>query len=329
MIGLGSTAVIPIAVDSSGRMLPSALSSAIQTAKTLDQTPFFVNTTAGTTVLGSYDPFLEISKICKQHNLWLHIDASWGGPVIFSQKQKPKMHGSHLADSIAINPHKMLNVPVTCSFLLTNDLSLFHKANTLPAGYLFHSSSDDGDLAVLDADSPASAANEIWDLADLTLQCGRRGDSLKMALSWIYYGSAGFETAIDGAYEVAGYLAGLIEGHEGFELVGEMPLPCLQVCFYWVAMGGRSAGGGVGDGGSELSESSGGRAENGLRKMRTKEENTATTKRIAQSLIHRGFMVDYAPGERGHFFRVVVNTQTRRETVEGLVKAIVEVGGEM
>jgi hypothetical protein len=60
-----------------------------------------------------------------------------------------------------------------------------------------------------------------------------------------------------------------------------------------------------------------------------KEENTRVTRSIAQKLISRGFMVDYARGDRGSFFRVVVNTHTRRATVEGLVRAILEVGGEV
>ena len=97
-----------------------------------------------------------------------------------------KLAGSHLADSLAVNPHKMMNVPVTCSFLLANDLRKFHKSNTLPAGYLFHG----GDEEVGPSGDETNA--EVWDLADLTLQCGRRGDSLKLALGWIYYGTSGF-----------------------------------------------------------------------------------------------------------------------------------------
>ena len=116
-----------------------------------------------------------------------------------------------------------MGVPVTCSFLLGPDINKLQKANTLPAGYLFHSHNDDG---------------EIWDLADLTLQCGRRGDGLKLALSWIYYGRSGFEAQIDHALQIAAYFATIIEAHEDFVLVSENPQLCLQVCFYFVK-GGR------------------------------------------------------------------------------------------
>jgi glutamate decarboxylase len=112
--GLGSSAVWAVPVDSEGSMRPQALRELILLAKKQGKTPFYVNSTAGTTVMGSFDPFEEISKICKEFGLWLHIDASWGGSVIFSKAQNWKMKGSHLADSLTVNPHKMLNAP--CAF---------------------------------------------------------------------------------------------------------------------------------------------------------------------------------------------------------------------
>jgi glutamate decarboxylase len=284
MVGLGTQNVISVPVDKQGRMVPSEFEKLVLKAKEDGKTPFYLNATAGTTVLGSFDPFTELSAICKKHKLWLHIDGSWGGPVIFSQAQKHKMKGSELADSLAINPHKMLGTPMTCSFLLGPDIRIFHKANTLPAGYLFHSN--------------GGADDEVWDLADLTLQCGRRGDALKLALSWIYYGSDGYEKQIDQAFSTSSHFTSLLKSNSKFELVSEDPPPCLQVCFYYKKDG----------------------------KLGSDEENTKTTSEIVRRLIPRGFMVDYAPGEKGSMFRVVVNVQTRKETIEGLVKAIEEVG---
>lgn len=115
-------------------MVPERLDGLVR--KVLDEghTPFYVNATAGTTVFGSYDPMKEIADICKFYNLWMHVDGSWGGPVVFSAKEKWKLNGVNRADSLAVNPHKMMGVPITCSFLLTPDLRKFHRANTLPAG---------------------------------------------------------------------------------------------------------------------------------------------------------------------------------------------------
>lgn len=289
--GMGAAAVVPVAVDDEGRMEPAALRAAVLRARAEGRTPLYVNATAGTTVMGSYDPFEALSAVCKEFGLWLHIDGSWGGSVVFSAAQRPKLAGSAHADSITVNPHKMLNVPVTCSFLLTNDLAVFHAANTLPAGYLFHGADDNDDND-----------GEVWDLADLTLQCGRRADSLKMALAWIYYGAAGFEAQVDGAFARAAQLAALVATAPDLALVSSNPPPCLQVCFYY-APGGKLAD--------------------------SEDENTRRTREIVARLVARGFMVDYAPGPHGSFFRVVVNCQTLSGTVEGLVKTVLEVGREV
>jgi glutamate decarboxylase len=109
------------------------LEAAVIRAKEEGYTPFYVNAGAGTTVLGSYDPFHEIADVCARHNLWFHVDGSWGGSVIFSDTYKHKLSGVERADSVTVNPHKMLGVPLTCSFLLTPDIRRFHAATSLKA----------------------------------------------------------------------------------------------------------------------------------------------------------------------------------------------------
>ncbi|KAI0886848.1 glutamate decarboxylase [Annulohypoxylon maeteangense] len=285
--GIGSDAVTAVAVDANGCMLPSALRAAILEAKEAGKTPLYINATAGTTVWGSYDPFTDIAAVAREFGIWLHIDGSWGGPAVFSSTQRHKLAGSELADSITVNPHKMLNVPIPCSFLITNDVAVFQRANALRAGYLFH-----------DPD----AGGEVWDLADLGLQCGRRGDALNLALAWVFYGDKEFERKVDGAFSAAAYLATLVQESDDFVLLSSNPPPCLQVCFYY-APGGVLAG--------------------------DAEENTRRTREIVERLVPRGFMVDYAPGERGSLFRVVVNCSTLRSTVEGLFRALREAGREV
>lgn len=302
MLGLGSSSVRSVPVDpQTGSMDPTALSARIAEAKDQGCTPFYLNATAGTTVLGSYDPIEPLAAICKEHDLWLHVDASWGGPAIFSPTHARKLAGSHLADSVAINPHKMMGVPITCSFLLGADMRQFHASNTLPATYLFHSSSP-------------SSSHDIYDLADLTLQCGRRADSLKLHLAWTYHGTHGFASQIDAAFATAAHLATLVARHPDLVLVGgggghRDPPPCCQVCFYYAKDGVLRDG---------------------------REGNGRVTVEVARGLVGRGFMVDYAEadmggGERGRgpFLRAVVSRGTGRGAVEGLVEAVVEVGGKV
>jgi glutamate/tyrosine decarboxylase-like PLP-dependent enzyme len=313
MLGFGSSAVWPVPIDKQGRMIPAELEKLVQKAQSEGRTPFYVNATAGTTVMGSFDPFNEIAAICQKYNLWFHIDGSWGGSFIFSRKQKHKLAGSEKANSIAINPHKMLGVPVTCSYLLAADIRQFHRANTLPAGYLFHNDDTEPTQngSELEVDSP-----EVWDLADLTLQCGRRADSLKLFLGWTYYGTEGYEKQIDNACDVAAHLATLVSQNPNFTLVSENAPPCLQVCFYYTPEQKMVYPRGIVSNETQ-------RAKN----------NSKITEQITHAIVRKGFMVDFAPPSgdedevgNGKFFRCVVNVLTSQETVENLVDAIEEVG---
>jgi glutamate decarboxylase len=277
-------------VDAMGRIIPAEFERCVKESKERGETPFFLNATAGTTVHGSFDPFTPLSKICKENNMWLHIDGSWGGPVIFSPPHaSTRLEGAGLADSITINPHKMLGVPLTCSFLLGADVNKFHAALTLPAGYLFH-------------DAPATQAADIYDLADITPQCGRRGDALKFWLALQYYGANHFRELVANGYDNAEYLLKKLKESGRFVTISPEPLPCLQVCFYYAKEG-------------NLGEDA--------------DRNSKMTAEMARRLISRGFMIDYAPGEKGKFFRVVVNGGTRKGTLDGLVKALEETAADL
>lgn len=290
LFGLGSRNVIAVPVDDRGCMIPAELERCINESKARGETPLFLNATAGTTVQGSFDPFPALSTICKTHNLWFHIDGSWGGSVVFNPAYaSSRLAGAHLADSITINPHKMLGAPITTSFLLGRDMNTFYRALTLPAGYLFHN-------------APGTHAVDIYDLADLTPQCGRRADSLKFFLALQYYGPSHFASLVANAYANAEYLLNLLKQSGNFRTISPEPLPCLQVCFYYARGGQRS---------------------------RDAERNSRATTQIAQRLVSKGFMVDFAPGDDGKFFRVVVNGGVLRGTLDGLVKAIEEIADEL
>lgn len=291
MFGFGSKAVRPVPVDAEGRMRPEELERLVIEAKEAGETPFFVNATAGTTVLGSFDPFGEISEVCKRHNLWLHVDGSWGGCVVFNPDLRAsRLKGIEKADSIAITPHKMLQVPMTCSFLIGRDIRQFWKSMTLPAGYLFHSATD----------------GDFWDLADLTPQCGRRGESLKLFLSLHYYGLEYWSRFVGRAFDIASYFHSKLRAHPDFVLVpyssSAKPPPCLQICFYHAKN-------------KALSEDT--------------EFNSKRTADMTKRLIQKGYMVDYAPGDKGKFFRVVVNGGTRRSTVDAFVRTLESAGEEI
>jgi glutamate decarboxylase len=218
LLGFGSKNVFKVGINAEGVMDVADLDRKIELSKEQGFTPLYVNGTAGTTVFGSFDPFDEIAEVAKKHNIWFHVDGSWGGNVVFSAKHRYKLKGIEKADSITANPHKMLGVPTTCSFLLLPDERVFQTANSLEAPYLFHNDTSD---------------DTFYDLADGTMGCGRRADALKLYLGWYYYGQEGYEERINHAFQITEYFANKVAEDSRFQLVSTNPPPALQVCFYY------------------------------------------------------------------------------------------------
>ncbi|XP_023712009.1 glutamate decarboxylase [Cryptotermes secundus] len=114
--GLGVDNCVEVPSDSRGRMIPSELERLILERKAKGHIPFFVNATAGTTVLGAFDPIDPIADICQKYKLWLHVDAAWGGGLLLSRKYRhPRLSGIERSDSVTWNPHKLMGALLQCS----------------------------------------------------------------------------------------------------------------------------------------------------------------------------------------------------------------------
>ena len=181
VLGIGTENLIAVASDNQGRLCPSALTEAIEHSIKKGHKPFYIGLTAGTTVLGSFDPVPECRAIADQYNLWLHIDGAWGGPVLFSQQHKHLLKGCELADSFAWDAHKLMNVPITAAVILTRHQGMLEQTcGGGGADYLFHNDE-----------------NSAYNLGQKSIQCGRRADALKVWLSWKALGNNGFSDKVD------------------------------------------------------------------------------------------------------------------------------------
>ncbi|KAJ2655164.1 Glutamate decarboxylase 2 [Coemansia sp. RSA 1200] len=210
--GIGLANVVSVPVDGGGRMDAAALRRLVEESAATGGTPFFVNATAGTTVLGAFDPLLEIARVCGDHDLWLHVDASWGGPLaLFADRSVFDYTIPHArVNSLTINPHKLLGVPLQCSVLLVRDgLRVMKDALGLGASYLFH---DDCDGVAQDSHSNSNAnsgsawARRLggsWDVGDATMGCGRKPDAIKLWIVWRYYGTRYFTARVNRARTAA------------------------------------------------------------------------------------------------------------------------------
>ncbi|CAF1110951.1 unnamed protein product [Didymodactylos carnosus] len=210
VMGIGLDQVIKIKAPE-GKMDPEELEEKIKKSLQDGHQPFFVNCTAGTTVLGAFDNINEISKICAKYGLWCHVDASWGGPVIFSKRYKHLINGLANVQSININPHKLLGVPIQCSVLLTYNKKILSE-NSLNAQYLFHGGE--------------------YDIGDFTLGCGRRADGIKLYLCWMYFGTNGFAAKVEHAFEIAQYMTMKVKNTVNLLMVQDPSF--VNTCFWYL-----------------------------------------------------------------------------------------------
>jgi len=204
-LGIGTNNLRSIASDSSGRINPSALASAIADDVAAGHQPFFLGLTAGTTVVGAFDQIKECSELAGKHNMWVHVDGAWGAPVLFSNKHKHLLQDSHLCDSFAWDAHKLMNVPITAAVILVKQPGLLKECIAGGGGdYLFHNDS-----------------NAQYNLGERSLQCGRRADSLKVWLSWKAIGNHGFAQKVEALMELKQHAVQMIKSRQSLELLAE------------------------------------------------------------------------------------------------------------
>ncbi|XP_003489355.1 cysteine sulfinic acid decarboxylase [Bombus impatiens] len=216
-LGLGTSNVYEVKTNSRGKMCITNLEAQIKKALDEGAVPLMVSATAGTTVLGAFDPLREIAIICKKYNLWFHVDAAWGGGALMSTKHRYLLDGVELADSITWNPHKLLAAPQQCSTLLLRHEDLLQAAHSSKASYLFQ---------------PDKFYDSSFDSGDKHVQCGRRADVMKFWFMWKAKGTHGLEKHVDRVFELARYFTDYIRHREGFKLMLEPE--CTNVCFWYV-----------------------------------------------------------------------------------------------
>ncbi len=183
--GIGRNNIRYIQADSEGRMIPTNLEQQIITDLREGFVPTYVNATAGTTVLGAFDPIDKIANITEKYGIWLHVDGAYCGSVIFSDTFKHLVNGIERSDSFSYNAHKMLGTPLTCSILLVNDKKMLHDSFSNEADYLYQTDGDD------------------FNLGKTSFQCGRRNDALKFWTLWKSVGTNGLKHLIDQQFELA------------------------------------------------------------------------------------------------------------------------------
>ncbi len=209
--GIGKNNIRYIPTDAKGRMLPEALEDQIKLDINNGGIPTYVNATAGTTVLGAFDPIDEIATITEKYNIWLHVDGAYCGSVIFSEKYKHLLKGVEKSNSFSYNAHKMLGTPLTCSIILVNDKKHLYNSFSNDADYLYQTDGDD------------------FNLGKTSFQCGRRNDALKFWTLWKSVGTKGLEKIVDQQFNLANIAINYIKNNPDYTLYSFND--AISVCF--------------------------------------------------------------------------------------------------
>jgi sulfinoalanine decarboxylase/sulfinoalanine decarboxylase/aspartate 1-decarboxylase len=211
ILGLGRNNLRLVPTDTNGSMDCSAARRLIEQDRRTGATPLMLVATTGTTVLGAFDPIVELADLAGEFDMWLHVDGAFGGSVMLSDEHRHLMDGAERSDSFTWNAHKMMGVPLSCSMLLVSRRGLLQTHLDEPAEYLFQS--DDAEL------NPGRHS----------IQCGRRNDALKLWAAWQLHGDAGFDRRIGRQFAVAHLFTSMIENDP--ELILAKPPQSINVCF--------------------------------------------------------------------------------------------------
>jgi len=166
--------------------------------------------TIGTTGAAAIDPVPEIADACKAAGVWLHVDAAYAGSAAVSPELRPLFAGWERADSIGVNPHKWLGVPMDCSALWTRRPDDFRRTFSLVPEFL---------------QSPDDAVN----LSELSIPLGRRFRALKLWAVLRCFGRMGLQERIREHVRLAALFEGWVRDEPGWEIVARRHFSL--VCF--------------------------------------------------------------------------------------------------
>jgi aromatic-L-amino-acid/L-tryptophan decarboxylase len=220
-LGIGEENVRRLPSDDQFRMDVSLLRQMITQDREQDFQPLAVIATVGTTSSASVDPIPEIAKICRENKAWLHIDGAYGGGFAMVPEYKWVSNGWEMADSIVINPHKTLFVPLDFSVLYVRDLERLRRVFTLVP-------------EVLRGDTIEGEKNYM----DYGIQLGRRFRALKAWVIWRSLGREGIVSRLREQIRLANLLAGWINSDDRFEVAA--PVSMGVVCFRFVGSARRA-----------------------------------------------------------------------------------------
>ena len=212
--GIGRKNLRSIEVDESFRMKPSTLARAIAEDKRAGRIPCFVGATVGTTSTLAIDPLREIGKICREHDVWLHVDAAHAGTAALCEEFRFIHEGLELADSYCFDCHKWMFTNFDCTCFYVRTRRELTETLTITPEYLRNA---------------ASLSGGVVDFRDWHIPLGRRFRALKLWCVIRSYGVDGLRATVRHHVELTNQFVKWLKTDSRFEIVA--PVSLNLVCF--------------------------------------------------------------------------------------------------
>ena len=212
-LGLGHENCVHIAVDEQFRMRPDALATAIADDVARGMLPICIVATVGTTSVAAIDPVPEIAEIARAAGAWLHVDAAYGGAAAVVPELAGILDGVDEADSVVMNPHKWLFVPMDCSALWVKHPEVLKRAFSLVPEYLVTREQD-----------------AVINYMDYGVQLGRRFRALKLWMVMRAYGADGLAARVRQQIALTRTFASWVRAEPHWEVIApvHLSLACIR-----------------------------------------------------------------------------------------------------
>lgn len=211
LAGFPEANVRSVATDDQFRLLPEALEARIEEDRRQGLTPFLITASAGTTNTGAVDPLPEIADLAARHNLWLHVDAAYGGFFLLTDEGRRALRGIERADPIVLDPHKGLFLPYGTGAVLVRDGEALRRSHELTADYMPHMQADP----------------ERMDFSMYSPELSRPFRGLRIWLPFKMHGVGVFRDQLEEKLALARMAADRLRGMEGIEMLAEPQLSLL------------------------------------------------------------------------------------------------------
>jgi L-2,4-diaminobutyrate decarboxylase len=224
ILGLGTRQIVRAALDERRRLDPNRLDDTLADLRKRGTPIVAVSAAACATPIGAFDPLVDVTEVCRRHEVWLHVDAAHGGAACFSARHRHLLAGLAQADSVVCDAHKMMFVPALCAMVFYRNpahrFATFHQ----DAPYLFDSSAPE----LVDYDSGI-----------VSLECTKRAAAFGLWGIWSLFGEQLFADLVDVTFDLGRRFYELLRAADDFEALHEPD--CNIVAFRHLPAGLRAA----------------------------------------------------------------------------------------